>query len=640
MFRLRALALRRFLRSPLVIVGEIVAIAIATGLGASLPQAGSATVESLARLREGGEMQSMLVRAFALDDLFHSRWFLGLTLMATASLWIVILEQVRRLRVGWTQRMTPAHFSSAPLRAQFERPARGGGTEPLVNVWAEKRFGLTGSVMLHVGLMLVIVAGACRALFGTEAVVDLVEGETLPPTAAAWAGQFSGILGQPFRLNSPVTMNTVKSAHYKDGDLRELQVEVSVEGAAGAEKSQLAVNHDLKVGGGRLFLGSDFGPAALLEWEKPGVETKREAALLAGVGKGRYEGISGGPEGMRVFVRAEVGAEGQHPSLVELRVMKDGALLFTGDARVGQSALLPGGVRLALRGTPFWARLRGSRDSALWLAYAGFTLIMAGSVIIFTLIKLDGCLVITPLGATERVFLAMKPQRFAPLFAERFQRMVEEEGGSVADIAPRKSVEGAPAGSAASVEKADPVGGRTAGASVFAMLLCGLVLGSGCQPSAREEARGLVEHYNQVVSEAYRRGDVKLIDPVVGVKEGRKILGLIGVRLDLGLTLDSELLSLDITGVEQQKDEMRVRTKEQWRYRDRKIGSGEQVGEASKDSYEMLYVFKKTEGAWLVEEIQFTSDPKVSRKQTTWIAERGAEHTTANSSNKAEVQKP
>ena len=150
----------------------------------------------------------------------------------------------------------------------------------------------------------------------------------------------------------------------------------------------------------------------------------------------------------------------------------------------------------------------------------------------------------------------------------------------------------------------------------------------------------MVEHYNQVVSEAYRRGDVKLIDPVVGVKEGRKILGLIGVRLDLGLTLDSELLSLDITGVEQQKDEMRVRTKEQWRYRDRKIGSGEQVGEASKDSYEMLYVFKKTEGAWLVEEIQFTSDPKVSRKQTTWIAERGAGHTTANSSNKAEVQKP
>ena len=127
MFRLRALALRRFLRSPLVIVGEIVAIAIATGLGASLPQAGSATVESLARLREGGEMQSMLVRVFALDDLFHSHWFLGLTLMATASLWIVILEQVRRLRVGGTQRMTPAHFSSAPLRAQFERPARGGG---------------------------------------------------------------------------------------------------------------------------------------------------------------------------------------------------------------------------------------------------------------------------------------------------------------------------------------------------------------------------------------------------------------------------------------------------------------------------------------------------------------------------------
>ena len=139
-----------------------------------------------------------------------------------------------------------------------------------------------------------------------------------------------------------------------------------------------------------------------------------------------------------------------------------------------------------------------------------------------------------------------------------------------------------------------------------------------------DQARQLVERYNQVVAEAYRRGDVRLIDPVVGPNEGKKLTGLIGVRLDLGLTLDSQLLCLEVNQVEKSKDEMRVTTKERWRYRDRKIGTGAQVGEESLDSYEVLYVFKKTGQAWLVDEIRFLSPPQVGRKQMSWVADHGS----------------
>lgn len=145
---------------------------------------------------------------------------------------------------------------------------------------------------------------------------------------------------------------------------------------------------------------------------------------------------------------------------------------------------------------------------------------------------------------------------------------------------------------------------------------------AGCTRSNFDEARQLVERYNKIVSEAYRRGDVRLIDPVVGPNEGKKILGLIGVRTDLGLTMDSQLLKLEVLGVEKAKDEMRVRTKEEWKYRDLKIGTGEQVGQESKDAYEMLYVFKKIDKQWLVDEIQFASAPKVGREQGTWVANR------------------
>jgi hypothetical protein len=155
------------------------------------------------------------------------------------------------------------------------------------------------------------------------------------------------------------------------------------------------------------------------------------------------------------------------------------------------------------------------------------------------------------------------------------------------------------------------------------MLVCALALTS-CRRTSVDQAQRLVEQYNRVVADAYRRGDVKLIDPVVGPNEGRKLAGLIGVRLDLGLTLDAQLLALEVTGVARSRDELRVRTKERWSYRDRQIGSGAQVGEASLDSYDMLYVFKSFDRAWRVEEIRFTDPPQVSRKTMTWMSNHKA----------------
>ncbi len=173
-----------------------------------------------------------------------------------------------------------------------------------------------------------------------------------------------------------------------------------------------------------------------------------------------------------------------------------------------------------------------------------------------------------------------------------------------------------------------------------AFLACCVAALASCRQSSVEQARQLVERYNTVVSEAYRRADVKLIDPVAGPNEGRKITGLIGVRLDLGLTLDSELLRLEVVGVETSKGEMRVRTRERWRYRDLRIGSGDQVGEASLDSYEMLYLFKRTGRAWLVDEIRFTAPPRVGRRQMPWLAGRASRPGPAQAINEQEVTHP
>ncbi len=149
-----------------------------------------------------------------------------------------------------------------------------------------------------------------------------------------------------------------------------------------------------------------------------------------------------------------------------------------------------------------------------------------------------------------------------------------------------------------------------------------LIIMTSCQKKGipQDEARALVEKYNEVVSEAYRRCDIRLIDSVVGMNTvaGDRLTGLIGVRLDMGISLDSKLISIEVISAEQEGDLLKINTKEKWAYRDLKIGTGEQVGEKSEDYYELLYIFKKINNKWMVEETKFTSDPKVGRKAIPW----------------------
>ena len=177
--------------------------------------------------------------------------------------------------------------------------------------------------------------------------------------------------------------------------------------------------------------------------------------------------------------------------------------------------------------------------------------------------------------------------------------------------------------------------------TLLPLVLLSVVL--GCGRVSTREARTLVAHYNAVVCEAYRKGDIRIIDSVVGLDapDGRRLTGLIGVRQDMGLALDAKMESLKITGVEQAKDDLRIRTKETWTYRDLKVDTGQQVGEASVDRYEMLYHFRKQKGAWMVEETQFTSPPQVGRKEVPWTMDaRDVHGMVAPPSKEIEREKP
>jgi len=139
-------------------------------------------------------------------------------------------------------------------------------------------------------------------------------------------------------------------------------------------------------------------------------------------------------------------------------------------------------------------------------------------------------------------------------------------------------------------------------------------LAAGCRELPDQRAGTLVRRYNEKLIEAYRMGDERTVEGLVGDTEAKKILGLIGVKTDMGITLDATLTAFRVTGIERPgRESVDVLTEERWHYRDRRIGSGETVGEESDDHYFMRYALRKEGKGWVVSKVVFERPPVVGR---------------------------
>lgn len=147
-----------------------------------------------------------------------------------------------------------------------------------------------------------------------------------------------------------------------------------------------------------------------------------------------------------------------------------------------------------------------------------------------------------------------------------------------------------------------------------AAALAAAALLAACGRGSRAEAEQAVRTYLARLVEAYRTSDASLADPLVSERQGLKLLGLIGVKRDAGVVLDARLIDIEFTRAERQGDLWIVETRERWYYKDRRIGTGEQVGDDSTDSYAMRYAFSWKAGRYVLEDLSFAAAPVVGRK--------------------------
>ncbi len=410
------------LRRPWTIVAELSGVALAGAALSAVPQAGE---QGWLRLEQDHPGLAAVARAFSLDQVLTAWWFLAILAVACASLSLVVFDQWRRARRQWREPLAPASFQAARYLRVFEREAAKPGRAPRAEFRTRGRAGVLGSPLFHTGLLVAVVAGVLRALLAAEAVAPLVEGQELPAGPAGYAAQRRGWLARPFGLEVPVRLDRVEAKRYASGDLEHLAVEVSV----GGERRHLAINQALDLPGGRLYLSHGYGPAAVLDLEKPGREPERLGALLHEAADGVFEGRVVGVGGTDVRLSSPPRREPGRPTSVRLRVLRRGALLFMGDLVAGQGVEWPDGERLSVLAIASWAEVRGARDPSVWLLVVGAAVAILGAALTFTVIRVDTAVMTEPTPAGERVRVALRAQRLAPLFADRFEELVRREGG-------------------------------------------------------------------------------------------------------------------------------------------------------------------------------------------------------------------
>jgi cytochrome c biogenesis protein len=414
--RARWRAVRDLLRKPALVVGEVAALALAAALAAVLPQ--EPDVQAIGQFSQRWPLAARVVSALGLHRVTTSGWFLALVALALCSLLVVQWEQWRRLARVWGARPEQNAFARAPYRKELALPPERGAPAP--RIVRRGRLGLLGSPIFHLGLLTVVGAGLVRLLLFADGGVRLFEGETVLPGPDAWRGGRGGPLARPFALARPLHLEEMRPSRYESGALLQVEARLALLGGTAPDVRDVRINAPLQVGSETVYILQAHGPTALVQLQLAG--GARDDIVYLEQREQDYRGRLVLDDGRELRFRVVYGGR---KDAVEVRLLRGPALLAVATLGPGAEMPLGAGEALRLAGLPWWGQFWGSHDPSQPFFFAGVTIAIVGIVLLFGFVPVDEAVFVEG----GRVVVAMRPLRFAPLFAERFERLCQEVVG-------------------------------------------------------------------------------------------------------------------------------------------------------------------------------------------------------------------
>lgn len=414
-------SLTRFLRNPRIIVGELGLLTVVFVLSTIVPSAGEEGAAS-GRLEAGSApLFARVSSALGLDHLFTSPVFLTLVVLALLSLAVVLKEQLTRAWRLWTGASRVAGASGAPYRREEVFPGEfPAGAFPR-EVRIRGAAGVWGSPLFHLGILLIVAAGILRALFGADAVVDLMAGETLLPRSDQFGRQWPGLLARPFAFPVVVRLEELHVTRYPSGEARWVEGTLRLGEGAGSEAVPIAINGPVSRELHTLYLRAIGGAAALVEVRRASGK-EQHAILLRESGRGS-EGAALLEDGTLLRATSSGGGIGRIPERIDFRAVRDGALAAVGQLARNEAMALPDGTLVAVAEIVPWAQFSARRDVAAPVVYIGFLFVCAGGLLMMAVVRVESGSTLERVPEGVKLTVWLRPQRFAPLFAPAFEEL-------------------------------------------------------------------------------------------------------------------------------------------------------------------------------------------------------------------------
>lgn len=387
----------RWLGSPRLAAGLIAALLSLSLVSVIVPQTPTLGSKVVDEWRESEPWLAVPALALGLDRVFYSwpYWVVSalLALNLTVCTW----------RRAGSRSSMPRVLADAPQGVLTVRTrATADGAADLLRrgmrsfevaavpdgvVCRSGRFGFAGSIVMHVGMVAIVIAGLVTALTRFEGEMLLVEGIGSPDLPASHVKVTqTPRFGMPY-TGAHLTIERMEF-DYEGPVVTDARAFMTVRHEGTERRRIVRINYPLRVGS-KSFLLKDTGYSVGIRITDPG--GRREPDTLINLGEERPDGYAdnarfGGltlgllavpdveaPRGMAVAHKLDPVA----PAVVVSATVEGSAALRDVLVLPGED-VLAAGWRIEVLEVRRWTRLNSRMDHGMYIAYLGFTLMGAG----------------------------------------------------------------------------------------------------------------------------------------------------------------------------------------------------------------------------------------------------------------------
>ena len=401
-------------RLAAVLLGVLVALCL---LSFVVPQRSHSMLSLHTEWAEENPALARIAAFTGADDVFASPPFYLVLALLAASMAACTLQRVRRRRrasirmpgalpgnaASMRTSLHPAD-AAAVVRSAFPLWGRRTTTQDALTYLVLDRgfWGFVGSIVLHVGMLTLLLAGLVSGLTRFDGRLVLTVGETVADARDSYYGEVREPVVGKGHDGSTITLNSLRF-DYEDGYLTQAHGFLTFRDASGSAVEEAVVNAPARWRG-KSYLMVKGGHAVRVEVrDAAGAVVFSDAFVRLGrPAEGGYRDEIELSDGSRLALATTADAGRASSTIAEPLRLTDPALKVAsvGAAedesvrlRPGESASL-GELSVALHAVTLWNEFAVRQDKGIPLAYMSFAIILLGSAVRFAFDRRKlGCLV-------------------------------------------------------------------------------------------------------------------------------------------------------------------------------------------------------------------------------------------------------